>query len=212
MGFHEVKHGISNAKKNNGNGLSTKIQGILCTSLFVRTFLCLGILYRSALVGDSASKVCNLLYHGIDHFHGILWYFKRSNGAFAKYVCRRPSLFQLFVHRFHGDDTILYIYSRRSFGIPGEYNCALLFASIVTSFPVDLTQLLLLKLVMAASAVQLVCLFWYLISFLPGGAAGLQYVFAAMGHILKPALVVCAQFQAVCVAKCFGWMTTSSTS
>ncbi|EEC51002.1 predicted protein, partial [Phaeodactylum tricornutum CCAP 1055/1] len=62
-------------------------------------------------------------------------------------------------------------------------------------------------LVMAASAVQLVCLFWYLISFLPGGAAGLQYVFAAMGHILKPALVVCAQFQAVCVAKCFGWMT-----
>lgn len=65
-------------------------------------------------------------------------------------------------------------------------------------------------LVLLASAAQLVALVWYLISFIPGGAAGLNYVFAAMGHILKPLLVACARLQAMCLAKCFGWLTSSS--
>jgi len=67
-------------------------------------------------------------------------------------------------------------------------------------------------MVIAASAAQLVALLWYLISFLPGGAAGLHYVFAAMSHILKPVLVACAKFQAVVIAKCFGWLTSSSAA
>lgn len=67
-------------------------------------------------------------------------------------------------------------------------------------------------LVIAASAGQLVALLWYLISFLPGGTSGLQYVFAAMSHILKPVLVACAKLQAACLAKCFGWLTSSSSS
>ena len=64
-------------------------------------------------------------------------------------------------------------------------------------------------LVMSASAAQLVALLWYLISFLPGGTAGLQYVFAAMAHILRPFLVVCARFQAACIARCVGWWASS---
>lgn len=67
-------------------------------------------------------------------------------------------------------------------------------------------------MVITASAAQLVALLWYLISFLPGGAAGLQYVLAAMGHILKPVFVACAKLQAMCLAKCFGWMTSSPSS
>lgn len=67
-------------------------------------------------------------------------------------------------------------------------------------------------LVIGASAGQLVSLLWYLISFLPGGASGLQYVLAAMAHLLRPAIVACAKLQAVCLAKCFGWLTSSSTS
>jgi hypothetical protein len=43
-------------------------------------------------------------------------------------------------------------------------------------------------LVMSASAAQLVGLLWYLISFLPGGASGLKYVAAAMGHMLNQVL------------------------
>ena len=66
-------------------------------------------------------------------------------------------------------------------------------------------------LVLGSSGAQLLALLWYLISFLPGGAAGLQYVFAAMGHILKPVLVTCGRLQAICIAKCFGWMTSSSS-
>jgi hypothetical protein len=66
-------------------------------------------------------------------------------------------------------------------------------------------------LVMVASVGQLVCLLWYLISFLPGGTSGLQYVFAAMVHLLRPVLVACAKLQALCLAKCFGWLTSSST-
>jgi len=67
-------------------------------------------------------------------------------------------------------------------------------------------------LVMAASAAQLVALIWYLISFLPGGASGLKYIFAAMGHVLKPLIVGCARVQAMIVTKCFGMMTSGASS
>jgi hypothetical protein len=67
-------------------------------------------------------------------------------------------------------------------------------------------------LVMTSSAIQLMALLWYLISFLPGGAAGLTYVFAAMSHLLKPVFVACARFQALCFARCLGWMANRATS
>ena len=64
-------------------------------------------------------------------------------------------------------------------------------------------------LVMFSSGAQLVALLWYLISFLPGGAAGLQYVLAAVGHMLKPVLVACGRLQAMCIARCVSWMASS---
>ena len=67
-------------------------------------------------------------------------------------------------------------------------------------------------LVITASVLQLVALLWYLISFLPGGTSGLTYVFAAMGHILKPVIKACAKFQAACFGKCLGWMANRATS
>jgi len=57
-------------------------------------------------------------------------------------------------------------------------------------------------LVLASSAAQLVALLWYLISFLPGGAMGMQYLFAMLGHILKPIIVSCARLQAACIGRC----------
>lgn len=66
--------------------------------------------------------------------------------------------------------------------------------------------------VMTASAVQLVALLWYLISFMPGGAAGLRYVAMAMLHMLKPVIAACAQFQALCCARCMGWLATRATT
>lgn len=57
-------------------------------------------------------------------------------------------------------------------------------------------------MVMTASGIQLACLLWYLISFLPGGAAGLKYVFAVLGHLLRPALVMCGKCQAYILANC----------
>ncbi|GKY92582.1 hypothetical protein MPSEU_000228300 [Mayamaea pseudoterrestris] len=58
-------------------------------------------------------------------------------------------------------------------------------------------------MVIAASGVQLAALLWYLISFLPGGAAGLKYVMAVMGHLLRPVLVMCGRCQAYCLAGCY---------
>jgi hypothetical protein len=66
-------------------------------------------------------------------------------------------------------------------------------------------------LVMSASAAQLAALLWYLISFLPGGAAGLKYVGAAMGHMLKPIIVGCVRVQGMIVTKCFSMMTRGSS-
>jgi len=67
-------------------------------------------------------------------------------------------------------------------------------------------------LVLTASAAQLVALLWYLISFLPGGTAGLHYVFAAVGHLLKPIIKACIQLQTMCITKCIGWWASSSSS
>lgn len=67
-------------------------------------------------------------------------------------------------------------------------------------------------LVMGASGCQLVALLWYLISFLPGGSAGLSIVLSAIWRVLQPVLVVCAKVQAACMAKCFSWMTSSSST
>jgi hypothetical protein len=67
-------------------------------------------------------------------------------------------------------------------------------------------------LVMGASGCQLMALLWYLISFLPGGSAGLSIVLSAMWRVLQPVFVMCAKLQAACMARCFSWMTSSSTA
>jgi len=67
-------------------------------------------------------------------------------------------------------------------------------------------------LVIASSATQLMALLWYLISFLPGGAAGLHYLATAMGHILRPVMVACTRMQAVCIAKCVTWLASANSS
>ena len=65
-------------------------------------------------------------------------------------------------------------------------------------------------LVLTASGAQLVALLWYLVSFLPGGTLGLQYLVAMLGHILKPVIVVCARFQAACIARCISMWARGS--
>jgi low temperature requirement protein LtrA len=54
--------------------------------------------------------------------------------------------------------------------------------------------------VMAASGVQVVALLWYLVSFLPGGTAGLQVVAKIICTMLQPVMGVCFRLQAKCVA------------
>ena len=64
-------------------------------------------------------------------------------------------------------------------------------------------------LVLVASGCQLVALLWYLISFLPGGSAGLSMVLSAICRVLQPAIVACGKLQAACMQRCFSWMTSS---
>ena len=66
-------------------------------------------------------------------------------------------------------------------------------------------------MVMIASGAQLLALLWYLVSFLPGGTAGLKYISAVLGHLLKPVFVLCARIQTFCLTKCFGWATGTSS-
>jgi hypothetical protein len=56
--------------------------------------------------------------------------------------------------------------------------------------------------VLASSGAQLLALAYYLVSFLPGGAAGLRILTAAMWKLLQPVLIMCAKFQAICIARC----------
>uniref|UniRef100_A0A7S1GM62 Vesicle transport protein n=1 Tax=Cyclophora tenuis TaxID=216820 RepID=A0A7S1GM62_CYCTE len=67
-------------------------------------------------------------------------------------------------------------------------------------------------LVMASSALQLLALLWYLISFLPGGSAGLSIVLRAMCRILQPVFVLCAKLHATVMGYCFTYLTSSSSN
>jgi hypothetical protein len=67
-------------------------------------------------------------------------------------------------------------------------------------------------LVLGSSGLQLVALLWYLISFLPGGSAGLSIVLSAMARILQPVIVGCAKVQAMIITRCFSrWVASSSS-
>jgi len=65
-------------------------------------------------------------------------------------------------------------------------------------------------LVLGASGCQLVALLWYLISFLPGGSAGLSMLLRGMGQILKPVMIACAKCQAAVMTRIFGYATGTS--
>ena len=64
-------------------------------------------------------------------------------------------------------------------------------------------------LVMGASALQLMCLLWYLVTFLPGGATGMKILMQAMWKLLKPLVVNCAKLQAVCIGRCVSWYASN---
>lgn len=66
--------------------------------------------------------------------------------------------------------------------------------------------------VMVASGCQIVALMYYLISFLPGGAMGLRILISGMCQMLKPVMVVCAKYQAICMAKCCAFMVRRRSS
>jgi hypothetical protein len=64
-------------------------------------------------------------------------------------------------------------------------------------------------LVMVASGIQLVALLWYLISFLPGGAMGLNMIFRVIWAMLKPLLGACLRLQTMCFSACIGFWRRS---
>lgn len=66
-------------------------------------------------------------------------------------------------------------------------------------------------LVLICSAVQLVTLMWYLVSFLPGGTMGLSMVMRAMCTILQPVFSACFKLQTMCMTACFSYCTRSSS-
>ncbi|KAL7485218.1 hypothetical protein ACHAW6_010845 [Cyclotella cf. meneghiniana] len=67
-------------------------------------------------------------------------------------------------------------------------------------------------LVLGASALQLLALMWYLVTFLPGGAMGMRVLTQALWTLLKPLMLGCAKFQAMCIGRCVSWYASRFTS
>lgn len=63
--------------------------------------------------------------------------------------------------------------------------------------------------VLGSSVCQCVALLWYLITFLPGGKAGLHVMVKAMLKILGPIIMGCGKIWSMIVTKCFGWLVRS---
>jgi len=58
--------------------------------------------------------------------------------------------------------------------------------------------------VLFASAMQLLALLWYLITFLPGGAQGMKVLTSAIASLLKPLIVGCTKCWGRLIMKVFG--------
>mmetsp|Transcript_12 Transcript_12/g.40 ORF Transcript_12/g.40 Transcript_12/m.40 type:complete len:262 (+) Transcript_12:70-855(+) len=67
-------------------------------------------------------------------------------------------------------------------------------------------------LVLGASALQLLALMWYLVTFLPGGAMGMKMLTQALWTMLKPFIMGCAKIQAMCISRCVSWYASRFTS
>mmetsp|Transcript_33454 Transcript_33454/g.49213 ORF Transcript_33454/g.49213 Transcript_33454/m.49213 type:complete len:164 (-) Transcript_33454:182-673(-) len=61
--------------------------------------------------------------------------------------------------------------------------------------------------VLASSGLQIMALIWYLISFIPGGAAGMSVLFSGILKMLKPLLVGCAKIWKKFITSVFNWVT-----
>lgn len=62
-------------------------------------------------------------------------------------------------------------------------------------------------IVLASSGAQLFALLWYLITFLPGGAAGMQVLIKAIVALLGPLIGACTKCWAIVFKKLFGCLT-----
>mmetsp|Transcript_10415 Transcript_10415/g.22070 ORF Transcript_10415/g.22070 Transcript_10415/m.22070 type:complete len:235 (+) Transcript_10415:69-773(+) len=63
--------------------------------------------------------------------------------------------------------------------------------------------------VMACSAAQLLALMWYLVTFLPGGAAGMQMLTSAIYVMMKPVIIACTKCWAMFLTRVVGRVTGS---
>lgn len=61
--------------------------------------------------------------------------------------------------------------------------------------------------VLSCSALQIVALLWYLISFVPGGSAGLQVLVGAMIRMLRPILLGCIKMWSRLLRSLVGWLS-----
>lgn len=61
--------------------------------------------------------------------------------------------------------------------------------------------------VLAFSGLQLLALLWYLITFLPGGAAGMSVLTKGIARVMKPLILGCASVWAAVARRCVGFMT-----
>jgi len=63
--------------------------------------------------------------------------------------------------------------------------------------------------VIGCSGLQLLALLWYLVTFIPGGSAGLNVLMVGLKKILSPLLLGCAKLWGMILSKCFGRMINS---
>lgn len=61
--------------------------------------------------------------------------------------------------------------------------------------------------VLASSGLQLLALLWYLVTFLPGGSAGMGLLMKGIGKVLKPLLLGCAKIWAMILRKIMSCLT-----
>lgn len=98
--------------------------GLLRAALSVGSLFRLGVFRGHAHDCGAASEVRVIVYVWFVDFYGVVWNHERTTGTLDEHDPAGSSLFHSNLSGLHVDDTLLYVFLWRRFGIPSR-DCSL---------------------------------------------------------------------------------------
>lgn len=208
MGKGQSVNGSTNAHKGPRYGVPTTLSSLLWALILVCHIFCAGIFHRLANTctyrahGRASGKTIKILSLISTSLHMTTLPQAVRPQKFALSFTLGSLCFLVAFAILQGPQAQLQTFQTRK--VFAAFYFSSLFVTLGATFSVS--GWIGYATVILSSTVQLLALAYYLVSFLPGGSAGLKYLTAAMMQLLKPIMIHCARFQAAFTTRFLSWL------